>query len=68
MTRGQRFTWVLFLCMHELNMTRQEVLVTRWGELEDLISCLSIYNGSARLISGSSSHRITNYDQAIMVR
>lgn len=30
-----------------LNMSRQEVMSTRYGEMLDLISCLSIYNGGA---------------------
>ena len=27
-------------------MNRQEVLTTRVGEMQDLIACLSIYNGA----------------------
>ena len=29
-------------------MTRQEIMVTKVGELKDMISCLAIYNGSAK--------------------
>lgn len=29
-------------------MSRQEILVTRYGEMLDMISCLAIYNGSAK--------------------
>lgn len=32
----------------QLNMARQEILVTRVGEMLDMISCLAIYNGTAR--------------------
>ena len=28
-------------------MDRQEVMTTRYGEMLDMISCLSIYNGGA---------------------
>ena len=28
-------------------MTRQEVISTRYGEMLDMIACLSIYNGGA---------------------
>lgn len=28
-------------------MQRQEILTTRYGEMLDLISCLSVYNGQA---------------------
>lgn len=27
-------------------MTRQEIMTTRVGEMQDLIACLSIYNGA----------------------
>lgn len=29
-------------------MTKQEIMVTKVGELRDMISCLAIYSGSAR--------------------
>lgn len=29
-------------------MSRQEIIVTPLGELNDMVSCLSIYNGSAK--------------------
>lgn len=29
-------------------MTKQEIMVTKVGELKDMISCLAIYNGSAK--------------------
>lgn len=31
-----------------LNMTKQETLITKYGEMNDLIACLAIYNGSAK--------------------
>ena len=33
---------------HQLNMTRQETINTTLGEMNDLISCLAIYNGNAK--------------------
>ena len=65
---ANEFVWILFYGRHEFHMTRQEIMMTRYGEMLDLISCLSVYNGSARLINGSRSHHITNYDEAISVR
>ena len=32
-------------------MRRQEILVTRYGEMMDLISCLSIYEGNAEPVN-----------------
>ena len=29
-------------------MTKQEIMVTKIGEMRDMISCLAIYNGNAR--------------------
>lgn len=33
----------------QLHMDRQEVMNCRFGEMQDLISCLSIYNGKAEI-------------------
>jgi len=33
---------------HILNIPREEVLVTRYGEMLDMITCYSIYKGMAR--------------------
>ena len=50
-------------------MTGQEVMITRYGEMLDMVSCLSVYRGNAELSSGSAtSHRITKYEEAIAVR
>lgn len=32
----------------QLGMSRQEIMHTRYGEMLDMISCLAIYNGTAR--------------------
>ena len=39
-------SWYIFYGTR-LHMGRQEVINSRFGEMEDLISCLSIYNGAA---------------------
>ena len=31
-----------------MNIPREEVLVTRYGEMLDMINCYSIYNGNAK--------------------
>lgn len=31
-------------------MTRQEVLSTSYGEMQDLLSCLSVYQGTAEQV------------------
>jgi len=33
---------------HIMNIPKQEVLVTRYGEMLDMINCYSIYKGSAQ--------------------
>lgn len=38
--------WYLFYG-RKLNMTKQEILVTPYGEMMDMISCLAIYEGNA---------------------
>lgn len=38
-------SWFLFYG-RMLGMGRQEILSTRWGEMMDMIACLSIYNGA----------------------
>ena len=45
-----------------LNMSRQETLATRWGEMNDLIACLAIYNGKAK------EKKKLSFEQAIMLR
>lgn len=42
-------------------MSRQEVMVTRYGEMRDMISCLSIYNGA----SPKRAKKKFTFDQAM---
>lgn len=39
--------WYLFYG-RKLGMSKQEILVTPIGEMDDMISCLAIYEGSAK--------------------
>ena len=55
-------SWYLFYG-HMLNMTRQETLVTKYGEMNDLIACLAIYNGNAK-----EKHTIHDFEDVMMLR
>ena len=46
-------------------MTRQEILVTRYGEMQDMISCLAIYDGIAK---PKKAEKKMSYDEAINLR
>ena len=41
--------WWLFYG-YQIGMTRQEVLSTSYGEMQDLLSCLSVYQGTAEQV------------------
>lgn len=43
-------------------MSRQEILITRYGEFCDMISCLLIYDGRAKQ---KRKKRVYTYDEAI---
>lgn len=45
-------------------MERQEILDTLYGEMMDMIACLSIYEGAAV----PKSERVTDFDKAIKMR
>ena len=47
---------------HKIGMTRQETLATHYGEMMDLISCLAVYNGTAK----EKTHR--SFDEALELR
>ena len=53
--------WMIFYG-HKIGMTRQETLATRYGEMMDLISCLAVYNGTAK----EKTHR--SFDEALELR
>lgn len=55
-------SWYLFYG-HMLNMSRQETLITKYGEMNDLISCLAIYNGVAE-----EKKKIRSFEDAMMLR
>lgn len=41
-------SWFIFYGL-QIGLSRQEIMTTRVGEMLDLISCLSIYNGGSKL-------------------
>jgi len=45
-------------------MERQEILDTLYGEMMDMIACLSIYEGHAV----PKKQRITDFDEAMKMR
>ena len=45
-------------------MTKQEILVTRYGEMTDMISCFAIYNGA----EPKKKHRKLSFDEALALR
>ena len=45
-------------------MDRQEVMLSKVGEMLDMISCLSVYNGTAEL----KDDKKLSYDEAISLR
>ena len=52
---------------HMLGMTKKETLCTRHGEMLDLISCLSIYNGSA-VPSGKAGEKEWTFEEAMLLK
>ena len=46
-------------------MTRQEIIITPIGEMQDMISCLAIYEGMAR---PKKKSRKWTYEEAINLR
>lgn len=45
-------------------MSKREILVTRYGEMADMIACFAIYNGA----EPKEKHKKLSYDEAINVR
>jgi hypothetical protein len=48
-------------------MTRQEVLSTSYGEMVDLLSCLSIYQGTAEQMEDATGDYMS-MEQVLMMR
>ena len=53
--------WFLFYG-RVLNMSRQEILITPYSEMIDMITCLSIYNGT---MSPDTTKTVYDFDTAI---
>lgn len=47
-----------------LNMSRQEVMVTRFGEMKDMITCLQIERGELIPVE-KRPEKVWSYDEAI---
>lgn len=58
------FEWLLFYG-HMLNMSRQETIHTRYGEMLDMISCLSVYNGGSEVVENKRKMR---FEEAMRYR
>jgi len=48
-----------------MNMDRQETICTRYGEMLDMINCLSIFNGGAEQVEPKKKW---TFDEAIALR
>jgi len=46
-----------------LNMQKQEILVTRYGEMSDMISCYAIFNGAE-----PKKKKRLSFDEAMKLR
>jgi hypothetical protein len=47
-------------------MDRREILTLRFGEMQDMIACLSVYEGTA--LPKTQKKRITDFAEAIKLR
>ena len=57
-------SWYVFYG-RQMNMTRQEVITTPYGEMQDMINCLLIYNGGA---DQKIRKRKLTFDEAMSLR
>jgi hypothetical protein len=48
-----------------MNMTRQEIMVTQYGEFRDLISCFAVHEGSAQIVE---KKKVWTFEEAIKLR
>ena len=58
-------SWYLFYG-RQMGMSKQEILVTPYGEMRDMIACLSIYNGTAR--QKITESKDMTYDEVMNMR
>lgn len=45
-------------------MSKQEILVTRYGEMSDMISCFAIYKGA----EPKKKRKVYSFDEALSLR
>jgi len=57
-------SWFIFYGS-KLGMDRRETLTCRYGQMLDLIACLSIYNGTAE---PKRKKKVYTFDEAIKLR
>lgn len=58
-------SWYLFYG-RQMGMCKQEILVTPYGEMRDMIACLSIYNGTSR--QKITESKDMTYDEVMNMR
>lgn len=49
----------------KMNMSKQEILITRYGDMLDMISCLCIYEGK---VAPKRKERKKTYDEIMQLR
>lgn len=47
-----------------LNMQKQEIMVTRYGEMSDMISCFAVFNGA----DPKQNKKTMSFDEAMKLR
>lgn len=47
-------------------MSKREILITPYGEMMDMLACLSIYEGTA--VPKKQTKHFTSFDEAIRLR
>lgn len=57
-------SWYVFYG-RQMNMKRQEVINTSFGEMQDMVNCLSIFNGGA---DQKIKRRKLTFDEALSLR
>ena len=51
--------WFIYYCRSKFNMTKEEVLITTYGEMMDMITCYQIDQG---LLDPKNTHKLSSKD------